>query len=95
MYDYHVRSPSAHFMLISVCLCLVLPSTLILHLLVTTEELDALHIVRLPRIGRGKHNVHLDPYDSDEHQAVCAVIDACNIPHMLSQHTNKVVRHGL
>ena len=74
-----------HLILTNSSLSMSLP----LHL--SLDCLDELHIVRLPRIGRGKHNVHLDPYESDEHQAVCAVMDACNIPTLLSQHTGKVI----
>lgn len=31
---------------------------------------EALHIVRRPRIGRGKHNIHFDPLESPQHAAL-------------------------
>ena len=52
-------------------------------------DLEALGIVRLPRIGRGKHNVHLDPYESDCHAALVRLLEASGICALLSEWTGK------
>lgn len=38
-------------------------------------DIEEHHIVRLPRIGNGKHNVHFDPEFSPEHETLSRVIE--------------------
>lgn len=52
-------------------------------------DLESLGLVRLPRIGRGKHNVHLDPYDSDVHAALADLLTQIGIPALLTRCTGK------
>jgi hypothetical protein len=52
----------------------------------THESLEDLDIVRLPRIGRGKHNVHFDADTSSQHRAMVAYAEAKGIGELLSRY---------
>jgi hypothetical protein len=45
---------------------------------------DDLNIVRMPRIGRGKHNIHFDPLLSKQHAAVAELAAAAKLAEKLS-----------
>lgn len=49
-------------------------------------ELDQnlLNITRMPRIGRGKHNIHFDPEFSEEHKVLSELIDSSGVLNLLS-----------
>lgn len=47
-------------------------------------SLDDLGLVRLPRIGRGKHNIHFDPHLSSHHAYLAALVDFIQLPPLLS-----------
>ena len=51
-------------------------------------ELESLGVVRLPRIGKGKHNVHFEPHANlsscRQHSALVAVAEATGLPALLS-----------
>lgn len=40
-------------------------------------------ISRMPRVGRGKHNIHFDVHTSCQHKAVCDVVSGLKIPQVL------------
>ena len=46
-------------------------------------------MTRFPRIGRGKHNIHFDPHESEYHDVLIELADACHISDILSYHTKK------
>jgi hypothetical protein len=48
------------------------------------------NIVRMPRIGRGKHNIHFDPEFSEQHQVVFQAITEAGILELLSSVTGLV-----
>lgn len=47
---------------------------------------EAMHIVRMPRIGRGKHNIHFDPEESPQHAAVADVARKAHFAELLSNY---------
>ena len=51
-------------------------------------EQDSLGIVRMPRIGRGKHNIHFDPYMSDQHAALERLAKESHFTEVLSAYMN-------
>lgn len=52
-------------------------------------NLEEHHIVRLPRIGNGKHNVHFDPEFSPEHEALSRLIEQSVVLPYLSFYMGK------
>ena len=50
---------------------------------------SALGVTRLPRIGLGKHNIHLDPYECHCHTALVQLLDASGICALVSDMTGK------
>eukprot|EP01038_Epipyxis_sp_PR26KG_P012079 gene12079-16164_t len=56
----------------------------------SNSEMNKLNIVRLPRIGRGKHNIHFDPEFSIHHDSAANFADVAGFSLRLSQHTGKV-----
>lgn len=47
---------------------------------------DELHITRLPRIGRGKHNVHFHPEFSPQHQALVELVSEGRVIDILTNY---------
>ena len=54
-------------------------------------DLEAFQLTRLPRIGRGKHNVHFDAMESPLHQILAAFSAARGIEALLSRYLHKDV----
>jgi hypothetical protein len=52
------------------------------------KGLEELNLVRLPRIGRGKHNIHFDPFESDCHRALVDLAERAGLTQMLTCHAN-------
>jgi hypothetical protein len=48
---------------------------------------DKWNLVRFPRIGLGKHNLHFDPFESIHHQYLNNFCEQCYLPTFLSQYT--------
>lgn len=47
---------------------------------------DEMNIVRMPRIGRGKHNVHFDPLESPQHAALEKLAAESHFSELLSKY---------
>ena len=47
---------------------------------------DEMDIVRMPRIGRGKHNIHFDPLMSAQHAAVAELAQESHLAEVLSKY---------
>lgn len=47
---------------------------------------DMMNIVRMPRIGRGKHNIHFDPETSPQHAVLAELAQNAHFSDLLTQH---------
>lgn len=47
------------------------------------------NIVRMPRIGRGKHNIHFDPEFSQQHRAIAELAQASHFSDFLTAYMKK------
>lgn len=52
-------------------------------------DMEQLNIVRMPRIGNGKHNFHFDPYLSSHHRALYEFTIAAGFQDILSSYFEK------
>ena len=52
----------------------------------TGIDQEDLNIVRMPRIGRGKHNIHFDPQFSDQHKALEELAHASHFAELLTSY---------
>eukprot|EP01039_Chlorochromonas_danica_P002142 gene2142-2336_t len=50
---------------------------------------DELCITRMPRIGRGKHNIHFDPQFSPQHEALATMVKEGGILDLLTNYLGK------
>lgn len=67
------------------------------HLLTCYDEVDdefanvdqeEMNIVRMPRIGRGKHNIHFDPEFSEQHKVLDKLARQSHLAEVLSHYMN-------
>jgi hypothetical protein len=47
-------------------------------------------VVRTPRINPGKHNIHFDPYESEQHRALAALAEQAGLAEMLTRYQREV-----
>jgi hypothetical protein len=47
---------------------------------------EEMNIVRMPRIGRGKHNIHFDPQFSEQHQALAELAAESHFAELLTSY---------
>jgi hypothetical protein len=52
-------------------------------------DMEQYNIVRMPRIGRGKHNIHFDPEFSEQHRIIAELAQASHFSEFLSAYMNK------
>ncbi len=52
-------------------------------------DLEHHNIVRMPRIGRGKHNIHFDSEFSEQHQAIAQLAWESHFSEFLTAYMNK------
>ena len=52
-------------------------------------DTDRWNITRMPRIGQGKHNIHLDPYLSNHHLVLSQLATQSHLAELLSKYMNR------
>jgi hypothetical protein len=52
-------------------------------------DADKMSIVRYPRIGKGRHNVHHDPLTSRQHAALADLAESAQVPALLTRYHGK------
>ena len=53
-------------------------------------DMDNWRVVRTPRINPGKHNIHFDPFESEQHDALADMAAASDLENMLTDYQHQI-----